>query len=157
MKNCLLVILMLVTCHAYAGVSKWLDENNHVHYSDQPPPPNAKARKLAPVADPGTGAESDATTESGGANTPKTIAEREAEWRKGQNAKREAAEKADREQAKLDVNKANCKNAEHRLKVLQSGIRITDVDDKGERFFLSDEELQQRISSVKSDMEAYCK
>lgn len=157
MKNCLLIVLILFTGHAYAGVNKWLDENNHVHYSDQPPPANAKARKLVPVADPGTPAESDTAVESGDADAPKTYMEREAEWRKAQKAKQDAAEKAAQEQTKLDANKKNCVDAEHRLKVLQSGIRITDIDDKGERYFLSDEQLQQRVSKVTADVESYCK
>ncbi|MGC2167025.1 MAG: DUF4124 domain-containing protein [Gallionella sp.] len=157
MKNCLLVVLMLFTGYTYAGINKWLDENNHVHYSDQPPPSNATARKLTPVADPGPAAESDATTEANGTNTPKTIAEREAEWKKTQKAKQDAADKATQEQAKLDANKANCASAEHSLKVLESGTRITDVDEKGERYFLSEEQLQQRIAKINSDIQSFCK
>lgn len=157
MKNCLLIALMLFTGHAYAGVNKWLDENNHVHYSDQPPPANAKARKLAPVADPGTPAASGVTAGSEDTDAPKTYMEREAEWRKAQRAKQEAAEKAAQEQAKLDADKTNCLNAQHSLKVLQSGTRITDIDDKGERYFLSEEQLQQRISKTNRDVESYCK
>jgi hypothetical protein len=148
---------MLSTSHAFAGVHKWLDENNHVHYSDQPPPANAKARKLAPIATGTPAEESDANAESDAATSPKTFSEREAELRKSQQAKQQEAEKAAQEQENREIEKKNCDNAQHNLKVLQAGGRIVDLDEKGERYFLTDEQLQQRVTKAQEDVKARCK
>ena len=39
MKKFLLILLMLASANAFAGLSKWVDADGKVHYSDQPPPP----------------------------------------------------------------------------------------------------------------------
>lgn len=157
MKSLLFALLMMSTSLAYAGVHKWLDENNHVHYSDQPPPANAKARKIAPITTTTAPEGAEPNAESNDASAPKTFAEREAEWRKSQQAKQQDAEKAAREQENRDIEKKNCENAKHNLNVLQAGVRIVDLDEKGERYFLTDEQLQQRIAKAHEDVKARCK
>jgi hypothetical protein len=42
MKKIAFFILICVACAAQAQMYRWVDEKGSVHYSDQPPPPNAK-------------------------------------------------------------------------------------------------------------------
>lgn len=151
MKTCLLILLMLSSTSTFAALNKWVDANGKVHYSDQPPPANVKTEKLrtAPVAnEPAKAGSAPAAS--------KTLAEREAELKKTQQAKKEAAEKAAREQAKADEKKAGCATAQQSLKMLQDGMRLMEIDAKGERYYISDEQRQQRMVKAKQDVDNWC-
>lgn len=156
MKKILLTFLLLASANASAALIKWVDAEGKVHYSDQPPPPNVKSETLrvpsapAPVSASGTDAAS-------GPAGPKTIAEREAELKKAQQAKKEAADKAAKEQARIDAEKAQCEAAQQNLRALQEGMRLVEIDAKGERSYLDDSQRQQRIEKARQDVSAYCK
>ena len=87
----------------------------------------------------------------------KTIAEREAELKKVQQAKKEAADKAAQEQEKIEAEKAYCDAAQQNLRTLQEGMRMVEIDAKGERFYLDDEQRRQRIEKAQQDIKTYCK
>jgi len=163
MKNFMLVILMMFCINAFAEVNKWVDENNRVHYSDQPPPSSAKSKQLGSTSKAKTSAEtSDATessnaTESSESGEPKTIAEREAELKKKQKADKEAAEKAAQVKANKEANQDNCTQAQLSLKTLQADMRIMELDAKGERVYLDNEQRQQRIAKTQQDISRLCK
>ena len=154
MKKYLLILLVLSSANAFAGLNKWVDENGKVHYSDQPPPANVKAETLRSTS--GAANASNVAASSAPA-APKTIAEREAELKKSQQLKKEAADKAAKEQAAAETTKANCAAAQQNLRTLQSGIRMVEVDAKGERSYLSDEQRQQRITNTQKDVSDFCK
>lgn len=149
----LLILLMLFSANALAENRKWIDENGKVHYSDQTPPANVKAKTLHLSSD---AAPASAVAASAPA-APKTIAELEAELKKAQLAKKEAADKAAKEQSKLEAEKVNCTNAQQNLRTLQEGIRTVIIDAKGERSYLDDEQRRQRIEKSQQDVKAYCK
>lgn len=151
MKKLLLVLLVLVGANAYAGLNKWVDADGKVHYSDQPPPPNVKAQTLRMTSD------AAAPTPASAPAAPKTIAEREADMKKAQQAKEEAADKGAKEQARLDAEKEYCDAAQKNLLLLLEGTRMVDIDASGERSYLSDEQRQQRIEKVRQDIGTYCK
>ena len=71
MLKYLLILLILTSTHALAEISKWVDADGKVHYSDQPPPPEAKSKTLKSFADTHDSASSSVAA-------PKTVAEREA-------------------------------------------------------------------------------
>jgi hypothetical protein len=146
----LMLMLMLVTANASAAISKWVDSNGQVHYSDQPPP-NVKTQSIRPAQG------ADASTSASGVPAQKSIAERDAEFKKAQLAKKEAAEKDAQKQAALEAQQSNCSNAQQALRSLQSGIRIVTIDANGERSFLDDSERQQRIEKAQNDVNTYCK
>lgn len=157
MKKFMLILLVLTGTSAFAGLSKWVDADGKVHYSDQPPPADVKATILRSTS--GTvapAAAGDAAASSAPA-APKTIAEREAELKKAQQAKKEAADRAAQEQAEVETRKANCIAARKNLSILQEGMRMMEIDDKGERFYLNDEQRQQRITKAQQDIGTYCK
>ena len=46
MSKFLLILLMLASTNTFAAVSKWVDAQGRVHYSDQPPPPATTSETL---------------------------------------------------------------------------------------------------------------
>lgn len=157
MKISLMVLLMMFNINAYAEVNKWVDENNQVHYSDQPPPSSTKTKKLRTSSGSKGSAETSSAAASNEPAAPKTIAEREAELRKSQQAKKETADKAAQEQANEEAILANCANAQQSLKALQDGMRMVEFDAKGERTYLDEEQRQQRIAKTQQDISRLCK
>lgn len=151
MKKYLLILLMLSSSGAFAALNKWVDEDGKVHYSDQPPPANVKSKVLRSTA---------GTPEPAAASEPaaaKTIVEREAELKKAQQAKKEAADKAALEQEQEEAMKTNCLAYQKNLRALQEGMRITDVDASGERYYVDDEERQRRIAIAQEGIAKWCK
>ena len=149
MKKFLLILLILASTNALAELSKWVDAEGKVHYSDQQPPANVKAKTLRVT--------SEAAAPTSAPTAPKTIAEREAELKKAQKTKKEAADKVAKEQAKIEGEKTNCEAAQQSLRALQEGVRIVEVDAKGERSYLDDEQRRQRIEKVQQNIKTYCK
>lgn len=157
MSKFLLILLMLSSANAFAAISKWVDAQGQVHYSDQPPPPEAKAETLRSASgNEGTAGTSGVTAASAPA-APKTIAEREAELRKAQQAKKEAADKAAQKQAATDAVKANCATAQQNLRTLQEGMRMVEIDANGERSYIDDTQRQQRIEKAQQEISNLCK
>lgn len=158
MKKYLFILLILSSAPAVADLSKWVDENGKVHYSDQPPPANVKAKTLRSTSDtPLPLASASGVAASSAPPAVKTIAEREAELKKAQKAKKEAADKAAQEQARKDIENANCAAAQQSLRALQDGMRMVEIDAKGERSYISDEQRQQRIAKTQQDISTLCK
>jgi hypothetical protein len=151
MNKYLVFFLLLACTNSFAAISKWVDSDGQVHYSDQPPPSDVRQKTLRAV---------DNTEDSQSASSvaaPKTLAEREAELKKSALAKKEAAEKAAQKQAAAAVQQANCTNAQQNLKTLQSGIRIMGTDANGQPGYIDDSERDQRVAKAQSDISTYCK
>lgn len=150
MSRFLLILLMLGCPNAFAGISKWVDAQGQVHYSDQPPPPETQAKTLRTTSEAADSAQSNV-------NAVKTIAEREAEIKRDALAKQAAADKAAKKQAAADTLKANCATAHENLRTLQSGVRLLEVDANGERSYIDDKQRQQRIEKIQQDISNNCK
>lgn len=155
MKKYSLIFLVLASTSAFAALNKWVDADGQVHYSDSAPPPNAKKLHTTPgVMSPKSAEDSPASSAPA---APTSIAEREAELKKSQQAKKEAEDKAARQQADAEAKTAYCANLQQNLRTLQDGIRMMEVDAKGNRIVLEDEQRQQRIAKVQQDISANCK
>jgi uncharacterized protein DUF4124 len=151
MKKYLLVLLLLSSTCAFAAITKWVDSDGEVHYSDEPPPPDAQQKTLRSDED------TQASQNASGVAAPKTIAESEADLKKAQIAKKEAADKAAQQQAIKAAEQTNCANAQQNLKTLQDGTRIRIVDANGQPSYLDDNERQQRVEKAQNDINTYCK
>ncbi len=150
---------LFLTLPAAAQTYKWTDPDGKIHYSDQPPPSTVKDEsviKRAKNAPPPPAAA--ATGEKGKNAAPKaaTPTEQEAEFRKRQvaNAEKEAAEKKKADEAA--EKKTNCDAAKGQLANLQAGGRITRNNAKGEREFMSDQEVAQEIERGKKAAASWC-
>jgi len=156
MKRFLVTIGLLLCVAAPASAQyKWVDSSGKIHYSDKPPPGNIQTEKLRPPPRPSVpapGAAKDDPSKSG----PKTLAEQEQAFRK---RKAEGA-KTQEEQAQKD-NEAreraeNCRRARAVVANLELGGRQTRIDEKGERVFLSDQEISQATARARQDAAAAC-
>ncbi|OGS99303.1 MAG: hypothetical protein A3F73_06380 [Gallionellales bacterium RIFCSPLOWO2_12_FULL_59_22] len=140
---------MLNSANAFAGLNKWVDADGKVHYSDQQPPPNVQTQTLR--------IPSEAAAPASAPDAPKTVAEREAELKKAQQSKKEEAGKAAQEQARAEEEKAYCATLQQNLRALQDGVRVVEIDAKGERSYLEDEQRRQRIEKAQQEIKAHCK
>lgn len=156
MKTLLLILLFLASTSASAALSKWVDDSGKVHYSDQAPPANVKAKTLR-----SSPTNSNPLPEKSEVDAipvaPKSIAEREADLKKAQKEKKDASQKADQEQSNAEAMKASCSTAQQNLRVLQEGIRVVEVDSTGERSDMDDEKRQQNIAKAQQIISHDCK
>jgi hypothetical protein len=143
--------LALTSLLAHAQYS-WLDDKGSRVFSDRPPPPGTPPgrilktpRGLEPrvaTPEPAAGAAADKAKEP-------AVVDKELEFRK-RAAQREAEEtKAAQEASNKAARNENCNDARDNERALSSGIRISRVNDKGEKEFLSDEERARRMERTR--------
>ena len=154
-----IVSSLFLTLPIAAQTYKWTDPDGKIHYSDQPPPAAVKDEsviqrgKNGPPAAAAAPGDKGKTAAGPRAATPQ---EQEAEFRKRQvaNAEKEAAEKKKTDDAA--EKKANCDSAKAQVASLQAGGRITRNNAKGEREFMSDQEVAQEIERGKKTVASWC-
>jgi hypothetical protein len=157
--------LALLSQAAHAQYS-WLDDKGTRVFSDRPPPPGTPAerilkmpRGLAPrpvQAEAAPAAATASPSPAGAADkaSPPTLAERDADFRK-RAAQREADEKkAAQEASRKAASTENCEIARASARALDSGMRISHVDAKGEKAFLTDEERAQRLERARKVLQS---
>jgi len=154
MRQLLTIVLMLMlAATAQAGVTRWVDAEGKVHYSDQPPPPSAKSQKnLDLKSSPNL---PQATPDSKGGE--KSLAEKDLEYRKRKVQAEESAAKQAKDQDEAKSRKANCEQARNQLQALQEGQRVSKFDEKGERVFLEDKDRAPAIEEAKKAADSWCK
>ena len=151
----------------------WKDGNGRLVYSDRPPPSDIKAANIvrqpstqalanpAPASGPldEAGKPSDpknADTKTPAPNAPKTIAEREMEFRKRQQERADSDKKAAEEQTKNATKTAECERARGYMRSLEDGIRITRTDASGNREFLDDEQRAAEVDRTRKIIQSTC-
>lgn len=163
-----IALVLCVALPASAQMYKWVDSKGKVHYSDKPPPGNVKMETLREAAGrpsaPAAGdARDDAKKEAGETKAdtaksgPKTLAEQEQAFRKRQAEAAKAKEEQEKKEAKARDRAENCKNAKAALAGLELGGRQTRIDEKGERVFLSDQQVTQETAKARQDVAEACK
>lgn len=135
---------------------KWVDESGKVHYSDQPPPKNARStrtidRPRAPVAAAPSGEAGQET-----AKPPKTAAEQEMEFRKRRVEAAEAEAKRQQEAQASAERQRNCQQARNRVTALERGGRITKQGADGEQYFLEDAEIARELVEARKVADSWC-
>src|SRR5262249_10244061 len=143
----LFAFAMLAAASAQAQVYKCLDADGKTVYRQDPCPPSMKRESMskgsiapAPAAAPAPAdkaAKGDAA--KGG---PKTAAEQEQAFRKRQQDAAQAAKDTAQKDAETAAKDANCRNARARLAQYEIGGRITQIDDKGERYYMEDSQIE---------------
>lgn len=141
------LFLALVATLAWSGeVYKWRDASGKIHYSDTPPPRvnSEKMRGGAQVAPP--------------ASAPsRSVAEQEMEFRKRQSESEKARAKADKEKGDAEEARSNCERARVQLQALESGQRMSRVNEAGENIPLDDEMRAQEIEQTRKSVQSWCK
>jgi len=122
---------------------------------------DAKGKKeYAQTCPPGTVKETKLMKSSAGASgtAAKSLAEREAGFRKRAMERQEADAKAEKEKAETKIAERNCTDARAQLKQLQDGQRIARIDpNTGERSYLTDAERPAEIANARKAVAGWCK
>ena len=144
MKRILVLACALAASTAAFGqLYKWVDKDGKVTYSDQPPPAQ-QSKQL--------------NLNTGVASPPtRSAIERDKEIEKGRVESREKAKVASEKERKSEIDQQNCRAARAYLKTVESGVRVSTMDDKGEQVILDDEQIAaERVKAQKAVDEA-CK
>ena len=130
---------------------QWIDANGRKVFSDQPPPANVSAKKI--VQQPGkiapevvsTDADSDATPKADVAAAPASpaavkakVVDKELEAKKKKADDVLAAKKQVELEAQTKARVENCARAKNAKATLDSGLRISQINAKGERGVMDD-------------------
>ena len=147
----------------------WKEDNGRVVYSDRPPPPNIKSTQIlrqpsvaTPEPSPRGGASGTAEADKAGSPAaaspaaPKSIAEREMEFRKRQQERADSERKAQEEQQKSAAKAADCERSRGYLRSLEDGVRIARTDASGNREFLDDAQRAAEVERTRKMIQQIC-
>jgi hypothetical protein len=147
-RTSLLFLAALAASAPALAQYSWIDDHGTRVFSDRPPPPGTPKSRILKAPRSAGAAEPDEPAAPAQPAAP-ALADRDADFRK-RAAERDADERkaAEDAQRKAD-NAAQCAAARRSEAALASGVRITDMDDKGERVFVTDEERARRLAQVR--------
>jgi len=154
MMRYLPLALVLFILPAWGGLYKWTDENGKVHYSDQPPPGDAKQSQTMKESKSAATAPSAAGAKPAAAKTP---AEQEMEFRKRRLEAAEAEAKGKKEADAAEEKKRNCERANAQVASLQRGGRMTRPGPNGEQIYMSDAEIAKELVNARKVADSWCK
>src|SRR5574343_506223 len=137
---------------AVAETYQWKDSNGQTVVSDIPPPPNVKGRRALGINQPSVVSEKPAEKsleETKTAEAPKTVAEKDMEFKKRQQEAKEEAAEADKRQ--------NCERARNTVTALEANQPISTYDDQGQRRLMNNTQRDQTLENARRAMAESCK
>jgi hypothetical protein len=151
MKVAVSVLAGLMSFAANGQVYKWVDSKGVTHY-DEKPPENSKSKEVrlresTPSSKPASGAAAPAAGAS-------SLQERDRAFRQRQAAREE---EETRQANARTQREAECKEARSRLADLRQTPRLYDMNEKGERVFLSDKQRDETIAAREQEYNQFCK
>jgi Skp family chaperone for outer membrane proteins len=149
-KSFITILMLLAPLAAHGQLLKCVSKDGKVEYAAQCPPGTKQLQ---------TGIKSEpAKTVTKGEAQPKTLAEREAEFKKRQLEATESRQKENEKAAERAFNREACENAQSHLKGLQEGQRIVRVDPRtGDRVFMEDMDRPAEIAKAQKVVSTNCK
>ena len=133
-KTFVFAAMALFAAAASAQQYKWTDKDGKVRYGDVPPP-GVTTTKLKAPSPPPAAAAPDVKK-----NAPKA----------------KEPEKQAMTEEQLQVKRENCARAQESLRTLQSGLRISRIDSKGERYYLDDAQIAQETAKAQQAVQHWC-
>lgn len=177
----LLVLSLTLALPAAAQVYQWRDAQGRINYSDTPPPSGA-AKTVKPANRPkAPAAEEAAADESGEAapqsqaadgaageagkqakekadpSKPKTMAEKEAEFRQRKVAAAEAEAKAEKDRQRTAEVARHCDQARSQIAGLKNSRRISRFNSEGQRELMDDAARTAEIERSQRYIDENCK
>lgn len=138
---------------AQAQVHKCVDASGKTVYSQSPCPSGAKSKVIQRDA-PAPAAQAPAGSAKDGKAPPKPTPE--AEFRKRQMEQDERDKKAAEELALAKDKQEQCQRARSNLSQLETGGRVARFNDKGEREYLEDAQIEQEKGRARSLVQKWC-
>jgi len=152
------IVFFAFASAAQAQVNKCVDATGKTVYIQGACPTGAKASKIATA--PNAPAPAGAAAKAGDpakASGPKTTAELEQDFRKRQQEQADARKKDDERLAQSKIDQENCTAARRNLAGLELGGRQSRINDKGERVFLEDAQIEQETQRARQAVATSCK
>ena len=152
MKAVIGILVLLVPIAAHGQLLKCISTDGRVEYAADCPPGTKEVQT-------GIRTTREGPSTSGAASPQqKSLAEREADFRKRQMESAEAQKKDQAKASELAQNRENCERARIYLRSLQDGHRISQIDPRtGERVFLEDSARASEIARAQSAVDSNCK
>ena len=144
-------IVMLACALAFASLAsaqlyKYVDKDGKTVYTDQPPAGSDTKQMNVPTA-PAASAPAPA----------KSYVQQDKELQKGRDKATENAKKAEETATRARAEEERCNSAKAAYQQYALGGRLTKLDDKGEKVFLGDAEIDAARERAKAQVEQYCK
>lgn len=160
-----LLVLFIAAPAAHAQVYKCVDKAGKTVYTQSPCPSNTKSANVrqsvtpsSALPPPAAAAQTDGKADPKAAPAgPKTTAELEQDFRKRRAEQEEAAKKDQEKIADAKARDENCRTAKATLVSLESGVRQTRVNDKGERATLDDAQVALETARTRKAVQDWCK
>lgn len=159
LARCLSALAIAAIVAAPAGAQqlyKYTGPDGRVQYTDRPPPGAQNVEKVtgARVSTVGPSGSAAAGASEAAKGAPKSTADQEQAYRQ---RRAEAEEKAKNDEKVAQQNRENdqrCAYMRRELAGMQSGARISRINEKGETVFLEDPQIQSEIARVQRDLAA---
>jgi hypothetical protein len=146
MKPFIAMLILLLPVYAAAQVNRCVDASGKVVGYASECPSGTRAEQTNIKSAPGTSA-----------SPQKSLAERDADFRKRQIEKKEAETKAGKKMAEAADRKQACEDSRSYLKALQDRQPIVRTDPKtGERVYLSDNEYSGELARAQRSVQQSC-
>ncbi|MET0207525.1 MAG: DUF4124 domain-containing protein [Burkholderiaceae bacterium] len=167
--SALCAVLLLAMAPSAQAQWKWRDADGRTQYSDRPPPPHVADKDIlsrpsvavprpqptppAPGTTPAaTGNAARAGVGASGASAPGRAAS-EASSRERIERERKAAE----DKLAADTAAENCRQAQNQVRLLESGVRLSSTNERGERIPMDDTAKQEKMRQMQAMVTASCK
>jgi len=165
MKLARITLLALAFMASTAALAQWqwIDKSGRKVFSDQPPPadvPDSKIIKRAGSrpAEPAPEPVAAAASKASAASTPKVSGkDKELEEKKKQVAAAEAEKKKAQEEEAAKAAADRCDRAKRAKATIDSGIRLSTTNAKGEREFLDDNARAAEVKRAEATIARDCK
>jgi len=159
-----LLAVLIVAPATHAQVHKCVDKAGKTVYSQSPCPSNTKSATVRQSVPPSSAlppstaaAQTDGKIDPKAAQAgPKTTAELEQDFRKRRAEQEEAAKKDQEKMADAKARDENCRASKATLASLESGVRQTRVNDKGERATLDDAQVALETARTRKAVQDWC-
>jgi hypothetical protein len=138
---------------------KYTGPDGRVQYTDRPPAGVQNVEKVTGgrVSTVGPSAAAAAGGGEAAKGAPKTAAEREQAFRQRRAESEEKAKKDEKIAAENRDQEERCNAMRRQLAGMQSGARVSRLNEKGETIFLEDNQVQSDIARLQGDIAKFCK
>lgn len=160
-----MLLVLVVACGTAQAQWKWRDANGRLQVSDLPPPTSVPDRDILQRPKPpaaGTGSATAIAPAGNAASAPvaapsaKPLDAELEKKRKAEEQERAAKTKADEERRQAQ-RADNCARARSAAATMESGQRVTRLNEKGEREFLDDRQRAEEARRAREVISADCR
>lgn len=156
----LLATLMGITLALPAAAQwKWRDQRGQTQYSDTPPPPGTAEKDI--LQRPSATARHDVQPTSAPASGAPALAPKAVDSEldiKRKKAEQDVTDKKKADDARVAAVRAdNCSRAKAQMRTLDSGMRMSRTNEKGEREFLDDKAREQEVARTRDALASECR